>query len=116
MFSNTEKEGTSKRSQVDTIVEGIGINRITANFEAGRTLIDEAIKVSDEEAVAMSRHLVHHDGLFLGSSSAVNCIAAVRVAERLGPGHRIVTILCDVSDSSSTSTDSSNADSLVRDI
>lgn len=96
MFSNTEREGTRKRSQVDTIVEGIGINRITANFEAGRHLIDEAIRVTDREAVAMSHHLVDHDGLFLGSSSAVNCVAACRIAEKLGPGHRIVTILCDV--------------------
>lgn len=97
MFSSTEREGTRKRSQVDTIVEGIGINRITKNFEAGREFIDGAIKVTDREAIAMSRYLVDHDGLFLGSSSAVNCMAAVRVAERLGPGHRIVTILCDVS-------------------
>lgn len=96
MFANTEREGTRKRSQVDTIVEGIGINRVTKNLEAGRLLIDEAIKVTDREAIAMSRYLVESDGLFLGSSSAVNCMAAVRVAEKLGPGHRIVTILCDV--------------------
>lgn len=97
MFSPTEREGTRKRSQVDTIVEGIGINRLTRNLEAGRALIDEAIRVTDKEAVAMSRYLVEEDGLFLGSSSAVNCTAAVRMAEKLGPGHRIVTILCDVS-------------------
>lgn len=97
MFADTEREGTRKRSQVDTIVEGIGINRITNNFESGRELVDEAIRVTDREAVAMSRHLVEQDGLFLGSSSAVNCVAAVRMAEKLGPGHRIVTILCDVS-------------------
>jgi cysteine synthase len=50
MFNEmTEKEGTRRRAQVDTIVEGIGINRVTANFEAGRALIDEAIRVTDEE-------------------------------------------------------------------
>lgn len=97
MFADTEREGTRKRSQVDTIVEGIGINRITNNLQAGLGLIDEAIRVTDAEAIAMSRHLVNHDGLFLGSSSAVNCVAAVRVAEKFGPGHCIVTILCDVS-------------------
>ena len=73
MFSTTEKEGTRKRSQVDTIVEGIGINRVTANFEAGRELIDDAVKVDDEQALAMARWLVEKDGIFVGSSSAVNC-------------------------------------------
>ncbi|CAF9910530.1 hypothetical protein IMSHALPRED_009226 [Imshaugia aleurites] len=95
MFAATEKEGTRRRSQVDTIVEGIGINRVTANFEAGRVLIDDAFKADDEQALAMARWLVEKDGIFVGSSSAVNCIAAVKTAQTLGPGHRIVTILCD---------------------
>ena len=73
MFSEKEKEGTRRRQQVDTIVEGIGINRVTANFEAGRELIDDAIKVEDEEALGMARWLVANDGIFAGSSSAVNC-------------------------------------------
>ena len=73
MFATTEKEGTRRRSQVDTIVEGIGINRVTANFEAGRELIDDAVKVDDEQALAMARWLVEKDGIFVGSSSAVNC-------------------------------------------
>ncbi|KAL8819958.1 MAG: hypothetical protein Q9223_001727 [Gallowayella weberi] len=95
MFNALEKEGTRRRSQVDTIVEGIGINRITANFEAGRELIDDAIKVTDEEALAMARWLAEKDGIFIGSSSAVNCVAAAKLAHQLGPGRRIVTILCD---------------------
>ncbi|KAL9580082.1 MAG: hypothetical protein Q9212_004707 [Teloschistes hypoglaucus] len=95
MFDNLEKEGTRRRSQVDTAVEGIGINRVTANLEAGRELIDDAIKVSDEEALAMARWLAEKDGIFVGSSSSVNCVAAVRFARQIGPGHRIVTILCD---------------------
>ena len=73
MFATTEKEGSRRRSQVDTIVEGIGINRVTANFEAGREWIDDAIKVNDEQALAMARWLVEKDGIFVGSSSAVNC-------------------------------------------
>ncbi len=95
MFDATEREGTRRRHQVDTIVEGIGINRITRNLQAGQDLIDEAIRVTDEEALAMSRYLVQHDGLFLGSSSAVNLVAACRIAGKLGRGKRIVTILCD---------------------
>ncbi|KAL8687410.1 MAG: hypothetical protein Q9218_006409 [Villophora microphyllina] len=91
MFDTLEKEGTRRRSQVDTVVEGIGINRVTANFEAGRELIDDAIKVNDKEALAMARWLAEKDGIFVGSSSAVNS----RLAHQMGPGHRIVTILCD---------------------
>lgn len=95
MFSATEKEGTRRRHQVDSLVEGIGINRLTANFAAGAELIDDAVKVSDEQALRMARWLVEKDGLFIGASSAVNCVAAVKVARELGPGKRVVTILCD---------------------
>ncbi|KAF4548802.1 Cysteine synthase-like protein 2 [Elsinoe fawcettii] len=95
MFAGTEREGTRRRHQVDSIVEGIGVNRVTANFEAGRELVDDAVRVSDEQAVGMARWLVERDGIFIGSSSAVNCVAAVKVAKDLGPGHRVVTILCD---------------------
>lgn len=95
MFSPTEKEGTRRRQQVDSIVEGIGVNRITTNFEAGRELVDEAVRVLDGQAIAMARWLVEKDGIFVGSSSAVNCTAALLTAMKLGPGHRIVTILCD---------------------
>jgi cysteine synthase A len=73
MFDMKEREGTRRRHQVDTIVEGIGINRVTANFEAGRELVDGAVRVSDEQAMAMARWLVEEDGIFVGSSSAVNC-------------------------------------------
>ncbi len=119
MFDATEREGTRRRQQVDTIIEGIGINRVTANFEAGRELIDDAIKVDDEQALAMARWLVEKDGVFVGSSSAVNCeseprpsppqrtcpdlaslsrlegVAAVKLAKGMSPGSRIVTVLCD---------------------
>ena len=77
MFDPKEKEGTRRRQQVDSIVEGIGITRVTANFEAGRHLINEAVRVSDEQALKMARWLVAKDGLFLGSSSAVNCECVV---------------------------------------
>jgi len=95
MFDLKEREGTRRRHQVDTIVEGIGINRVTRNFEVGRELVDDAVRVTDKEALAMARFLVEKDGLFVGSSSAVNCVAAVRTALMMGPGHRVVTVLCD---------------------
>lgn len=95
MYSPTEKEGTRRRQQVDSIVEGIGINRITENFEAGRELIDDSVKVTDEQACRMARWLVENDGIFVGSSSSVNCVGAVVAAMSLPPGSQIVTILCD---------------------
>lgn len=95
MYSPTEKEGTRRRQQVDSMVEGIGINRVTENFEAGRDLIDDAVKVTDEQACKMARWLVEHDGIFVGSSSSVNCVAAVATAMMLPPGSQVVTMLCD---------------------
>ena len=95
MYASTEREGTRRRQQVDTVVEGIGINRVTANFEAGRELIDDAVRVTDDQACRMARWLVEHDGIFAGSSSAVNCVAAVATAMELPPGSVVVTMLCD---------------------
>lgn len=77
LFDTKEREGTRRRSQVDTIVEGIGLNRVTANFEVGREMIDDAVKVDDEQAIAMARWLVEKDGIFAGSSSAVNCTSTL---------------------------------------
>ncbi|EGX91315.1 cysteine synthase 2 [Cordyceps militaris CM01] len=95
MYAPTEREGTRRRQQVDSMVEGVGVNRVTANFEAGRELVDDAVKVTDEQACRMARWLVERDGLFLGSSSAVNCVAAVAAATALPPGSVVVTVLCD---------------------
>ncbi len=95
MYSSTEREGTRRRQQVDSIVEGIGINRITQNFEAGRELVDDAVKVTDEQACRMARWLVENDGIFVGSSSSVNCVAAVVAALKLPEGSQVVTVLCD---------------------
>ena len=74
MFHAKEREGTRRRDQVDTVVEGIGLTRSTANFEVGRELIDDAVRVTDDQARAMARWLVEKDGIFIGSSSAVNCM------------------------------------------
>lgn len=95
MFHGLEREGTRRRQQVDTVVEGIGLTRSTSNFEVGADLIDDAVKVTDYQARAMARWLCEKDGVFVGSSSAVNCYAACKVAMQLGTGKRVVTILCD---------------------
>ncbi|KAJ3343639.1 hypothetical protein HDU93_007520 [Gonapodya sp. JEL0774] len=125
MFSETEREGHRGRHQVDSIVEGIGLNRVTGNLasvlddatdndewqlpecKSGKW-IDWSEKVTDAEAAWMGRWLVENDGLWVGSSSCVNLVAAVRVARRLrreieNDGNdrwtsgkiRVVTVLCD---------------------
>lgn len=95
MYAGTEKEGQRKRHQVDTIVEGIGQNRQTANFSKALPYIDHAESVTDQEALDMSRFVTSNEGIFCGSSTAVNLVAAYRTAKRLGPGKVIVTILND---------------------
>ena len=95
LYANEEAEGKRKRHQSDSITEGVGINRLTRNFEEGLPLIDKAFRCADEEAVRMSRYLIKREGLFLGSSSALNCVGAVRAAQELPKGSVIVTILCD---------------------
>ncbi|KAI0948949.1 hypothetical protein AcW1_008682 [Taiwanofungus camphoratus] len=97
LFDRKEAEGTKRRHQVDTVVEGIGINRLTKNIELALPIIDDAFRITDAEAVAMSRYLVLNDGLFLGSSSACNLVACVKLARHMGwkEGQTIVTILCD---------------------
>ncbi|GAV68804.1 PALP domain-containing protein [Cephalotus follicularis] len=93
MYTKEEAEGRRLKNPFDTITEGIGINRMTQNFLMAK--LDGAFRGTDKEAVEMSRFLLKNDGLFLGSSSAMNCVGAVRVAQSLGPGHTVVTILCD---------------------
>lgn len=95
MYSAVEKEGTRRRHQVDTIVEGVGLSRITQNFLAGEAYIDDAIKVSDLQAIKMAKFLSVNDGLFIGSSTAVNAVAAVKLSKKLLPNSNIVIIACD---------------------
>ncbi len=77
----------------NSITEGIGNSRITANME--NIPIDDAIQINDPEAVRVVYQLLRKDGLFMGGSVGINVGAAVALAKKLGPGHTIVTILCD---------------------
>jgi cysteine synthase A len=79
-------EGTS-------ITEGIGQGRITANLEG--LVVDHAYRIEDDEMLRIVFDLAAHEGLVLGGSSGVNIAGAMRLARTLGPGHTIVTILCD---------------------
>lgn len=92
-FAPQQAERSVRRHRYDTIVEGVGLDRVTANMS--HALVDSAEKVTDQEAVDMSRYLLQEEGLFVGSSSAMNCAAVVKVARRLPPGSTLVTLLCD---------------------
>jgi cysteine synthase A len=77
----------------NSITEGIGQGRVTKNLESAP--IDSAYQVSDEEALPILFDLTETEGLLLGGSSAINVAGAIRLAGELGPGHMIVTVLCD---------------------
>lgn len=81
------------KSEGTSITEGIGQGRVTANLVDAP--IDDAYQISDEEALPIVFDLLKHEGLCLGGSSGINIAGAMRMAEILGPGHTIVTILCD---------------------
>ena len=81
------------KAEGSSITEGIGQGRVTANLDG--LAVDHAYQIPDDEALAIVFDLVEHEGLVLGGSSGVNVAGAIRLARDLGPGHTIVTILCD---------------------
>ena len=81
------------KSSGTSITEGIGQGRITANLEGAP--VDITFQIPDEEALPVMYSLLREEGLSLGTSSGVNVAGAIRLAQEMGPGHTIVTILCD---------------------
>ena len=81
------------KAEGSSITEGIGQGRITGNL-AGLA-VDRAYRIPDEESVAVVFELLGDEGLCVGGSAGVNVAGAVRLARDLGPGHTIVTLLCD---------------------
>jgi cysteine synthase A len=86
------KNGTPK-AEGSSITEGIGQGRVTRNCEGAP--IDTAVRVSDAEALEVLFDLAQHEGLVLGGSTGINVAGAIKVAEMLGRGHTVVTLLCD---------------------
>ena len=86
----------SLTSSGSSITEGIGNSRLTANMEGAP--VDDAVRVDDQSALDTIYGLLWDEGLFLGGSVGINVAAAVETARRLGPGHTIVTVLCDSGD------------------
>ncbi|MCH8521065.1 cysteine synthase A [Glycocaulis sp.] len=81
------------KAEGNSITEGIGQSRITANLEDAP--VDHAFRVPDEEALQVLYELIQHEGLCLGGSAGINIAGAIRLARKMGPGHTIVTMLCD---------------------
>jgi len=87
------KTGQTIMSEGPSITEGIGNSRVTNNLVD--TAIDDAVQVTDQEMVSMVYKEMAEEGWFFGSSTGINLCAALKVAEKMGPGHTIVTILAD---------------------
>ena len=81
------------KAEGNSITEGIGNGRITKNLEGAP--VDEWFQIPDSEALPLVFDLVQHEGLVLGGSTGINVAGALRLARKMGPGHTIVTILCD---------------------
>ncbi len=81
------------KSEGSSITEGIGQGRVTGNLDGAK--IDDAFQIPDEEMLPVCYDLLQEEGLLLGGSSGINVAAAIRLANALGPGKTIVTILCD---------------------
>ena len=81
------------KAEGSSITEGIGQGRVTKNLEGAP--VDDAYQIPDAEALPIIFDLLQHEGLVVGGSTGINVAGAVRMAKDMGPGHRIVTILCD---------------------
>ena len=81
------------KSEGSSITEGIGLGRVTRNIEGA--LVDRAYQIPDEESVQIVFDLLQEEGLCVGGSAGVNVAGAIRLARDLGPGHTVVTLLCD---------------------
>jgi len=81
------------KAEGSSITEGIGQGRITKNIEGA--VVDDAFQIPDSEALLIAFDLLEHEGLCMGGSTGINVAGAIRLAKQMGPGHTIVTMLCD---------------------
>mmetsp|Transcript_28254 Transcript_28254/g.50069 ORF Transcript_28254/g.50069 Transcript_28254/m.50069 type:complete len:181 (+) Transcript_28254:3-545(+) len=94
-YAVEQQERTLRKHRYDTLAEGIGLDRVTHNFSLGLDCIDRAIRVTDQEAVDMAHWILRTEGLWIGSSSAMNLVGAIRTALDLPEGSHVVTMICD---------------------
>jgi cysteine synthase len=95
VYTSQQSERSLKRHRYDTLAEGIGLDRMTHNLQLGIGSIRHAIQVSDQEAVDMAHYLLHQEGLWVGSSSSMNVVGAIRTALELPEKATVVTVVCD---------------------
>lgn len=95
LYSYITSGGTLKERTGSSITEGIGQGRVTDNLKQEVDELDGAVFISDEKSIEMVYRCLDEEGLYLGASSALNVVAAKEVAERLGPNHTVITMLCD---------------------
>lgn len=95
LFSYLESGGKLKERSGSSITEGIGQGRVTKNLEPDIALLDGGLHISDERSIEMVYRCLDEEGLYLGASSCLNVAAAQEVAEKLGKGNTVVTVLCD---------------------
>ncbi|KAJ3129835.1 Cysteine synthase 1 [Nowakowskiella sp. JEL0407] len=88
-------EGVLERTGDSSITEGIGQGRVTDNLKEQISQLDGAVHIPDEETIVMLYRLLDEEGIFIGASSALNVVAATKVAKILGPGSTVVTLICD---------------------
>ena len=93
MFTKEETEAMRKKYRYYSIIEGIGINFLTDNFNSA--IIDDSYKIVDDDAIFMANYIYEKEGLLIGGSSAVNLCAVIKAAKKMGPGKNIVTIIFD---------------------
>ena len=96
-YAHQQKESKLKKHRYDSIVEGVGLDRITRNFDMG--LIDDGVTCDDQEILDMAHFLRREEGLFVGSSSSLNVVASCKVVQELKKQNIrnpvIVTVICD---------------------
>ena len=95
LYSYITSGGKLNERTGSSITEGIGQGRVTDNLKQEVNELDGAVHIADEKSIEMVYRCLDEEGLYLGASSALNVVAAKEVAERLGPNHTVVTMLCD---------------------
>ena len=95
LHSYVQSGGKLKEREGGSITEGIGQGRVTDNLKQEVGEVDGSFHIADEKSIEMVYRCLDEEGLYLGASSCLNVVAAQELAEKLGPGHTVVTILCD---------------------
>ncbi|KAI8625272.1 cysteine synthase (O-acetylserine (thiol)-lyase-like protein) [Xylariaceae sp. FL1651] len=95
LHSYVQSGGQLAERRGGSITEGIGQGRITDNLAPDLGLLDGSLHIADAKSIEMVYRCLDEEGLYLGASSALNVVAAKEVAELMGPGHTVVTMLCD---------------------